>query len=259
MRSKRDGQKPFLRIIITNLLALTSMAAAQPAQMDATQPAASAEMRNQGRVHIDDGDLQGLVESDTVQFRGVPYAAPPVGVLRFAPPASVDAWSGIRDSTKFGAICPQGNEFNEDCLYLNVTIPRSVDTRRALPVMVWLHGGGLSAGTPNTYDARRLVTGGRVIFVGVEFRLNVFGFFGSRGLKDSGTFGFQDQQAALRWVRRNISGFGGDTRNVTVFGESGGGISTCAQLVSPLASGLIDKAIMQSGSCSLAGPRMVLL
>jgi para-nitrobenzyl esterase len=121
--------------------------------------------------------------------------------------------------------------------------------------MVWLHGGGLSAGTPNTYDARRLVTGGRVIFVGVEFRLNVFGFFGSRGLKDSGTFGFLDQQAALRWVRRNISAFGGDPRNVTVFGESGGGISTCAQLVSPLASGLIDKVIMQSGSCSLSWPK----
>ena len=121
--------------------------------------------------------------------------------------------------------------------------------------MVWLHGGGLSAGSPNTYDATRLVAEGNVIFVGIEFRVNVFGFFALRDLEGGGAFGFEDQQAALRWIKRNISAFGGDPHNVTVFGESGGAISACAEIVSPSAKGLLEKAILQSGSCSLSFPR----
>jgi para-nitrobenzyl esterase len=200
------------------------------------------------------GTLQGVADADVVKFLGVPYALPPVGPRRFASPQPVAAWNGVRDATKFAAMCPQGKTFIEDCLYLNVLVPRAAHPGKPRPVMVWLHGGGLSGGSPNTYDATRLATQGDVIFVGVEFRVNIFGFYAVDGLDGAGTFGFQDQQAALRWVRKNIAAFGGDPSNVTVFGESGGGISVCAQLVSPGARGLINKAITQSGTCSISWP-----
>jgi para-nitrobenzyl esterase len=148
-----------------------------------------------------------------------------------------------------------GGSSDEDCLYLNITAPRKPAGGRPLPVMVWLHGGGFSSGTANSYDPRRMVVAGDVVVVTVEFRLNIFGFFGFPGLDGSGTFGLQDQQAALRWVRRNIAAFGGDPDNVTLFGESGGAIATSAQMTSPGAEGLFHKAILQSGAATTSWPR----
>ena len=189
------------------------------------------------------------------EYLGVPFAAPPVGSLRWAPPQPPAPWSGTHDATHPAKMCAQGTVANEDCLYLNITVPRGPGKRSPKPVMVWVHGGGLSVGAGSTYDPRRMATEGDVIVVTIDFRLNVFGFFAYEGLAGSGTFGFQDQQAALRWVERNIAAFGGDPHNVTLFGESGGGVGTCAQLTSPAAVGLFDKVIMQSGGCSTSWPR----
>ena len=116
--------------------------------------------------------------------------------------------------------------------------------------MVWVHGGGFFMGAGSNYDARRLVERGDVVVVTINYRLGVFGFFGMPGLAGSGTFGLRDQQAALRWVRANIGAFGGDPHNVTIAGQSAGAISVCAQLTSPTAAGLFDKAVLQSGSCA---------
>ncbi|QIK77992.1 carboxylesterase family protein [Sphingomonas piscis] len=229
------------------LISLTSSASALASTTSAKLDA--------GLVKTEQGLLQGIVDGDLVHFRGIRYAAPPVGALRFAPPQLPARWRGVRAANTFGPICPQGKEFNEDCLFLNVSAPKALKQGTRLPVMVWLHGGGLSVGTPNTYDASRLVRQGHVVFVGVEFRVNAFGFFGIKGLPGSGTFGFQDQQAALRWVKQNISAFGGDPNNVTLFGESGGGVSTCAQVVSPKARNLFQRAIIQSGTCSISWPK----
>jgi para-nitrobenzyl esterase len=140
---------------------------------------------------------------------------------------------------------------SEDCLYLNVTVPRRAAGPK--PVMVWVHGGGNFGGTGNEVDPRRMAISGDVVVVTINYRLGVFGFFGHPGLADSGSFGLLDQQAALRWVRGNAAAFGGDPANVTLFGESAGGIDGCAQLTSPRAAGLFDKVILQSGSCSFPG------
>ncbi|MGA8114110.1 MAG: carboxylesterase family protein, partial [Actinocatenispora sp.] len=170
-------------------------------------------------------------------------------------------WSGVRDATRPGARCAQtadpvagtAGSTSEDCLYLNVTAPTHPGRGR-LPVLVWLHGGGLKTGAGSDVEPRRLATRGRVVVVTVNYRLGVFGFFGHADLPGSGTFGLLDQQAALRWVRSNAAAFGGDAGNVSVIGESGGGDSACAQLASPAARGLFDRAIIQSGTCSDANP-----
>ena len=141
---------------------------------------------------------------------------------------------------------PEGST-SEDCLYLNVTAPTGARHR---PVLVWVHGGGFFMGAGANYDARRLVERGDVVVVTLNYRLGVFGYFGLPGLAGSGTFGLRDQQAALRWVRANIGAFGGDPRNVTVAGQSAGAMSVCAQLTSPAAAGLFDRAVLQSGSCA---------
>ena len=212
-------------------------------------------------VRVESGLLRGVVSDTTVSFLGVPYAAPPVGSLRWAPPQPAPSWGGVRDATRPAGPAAQepgevpGGSTNEDCLHLNIVTPRTSGHGRARPVMVWLHGGGFSSGTANTYDPRRLVVEGDVIVVAVEFRLNIFGYFGYPGLEGSGTFGLQDQQAALRWVKRNINAFGGDPGNVTLFGESGGAIATCAQLTSPGSEGLFHKAILQSGATTTSWPR----
>jgi para-nitrobenzyl esterase len=212
-------------------------------------------------VRVKSGLLRGTVDAATVRFLGVPYAAAPVGSLRWAPPQPAAPWTGVRDAVRPADPAAQGpgeapnGINNEDCLYLNIVAPRTSAGDQPKPVMVWLHGGGLSSGTANSYDPRRLVVEGDIIVVTVEFRLNIFGFFGYPGLEGSGTFGLQDQQAALRWVQRNIAGFGGDAGNVTLFGESGGAIAACAQLTSPGALGLIHRAILQSGAATTSWPR----
>jgi para-nitrobenzyl esterase len=206
-------------------------------------------------VQTDKGAVAGRTVGDAVVYDGIPYAAPPVGALRWRAPQPVQAWNGVRPS-KIGNVCAQqpnaevpDGSTSEDCLYLNVTTPaRSAAKPRA--VVVWIPGGGFFSGAGSSYEASKFAARGDVVVVTVNYRLGIFGFFGYPGLPGSGTFGLQDQQAALRWVQRNAAAFGGDPRNVTVAGESAGGMSVCAQLTSPTAAGLFAKAIMQSGSCA---------
>ncbi|MEV7626386.1 carboxylesterase family protein [Actinoplanes sp. NPDC089786] len=201
------------------------------------------------------GLVHGASDGEVKRFKGVPYAAPPVDDLRWRAPREPAPWPGVRETTRSGPPCAQGpnrKDAAEDCLYLDVTAPATGGNK---PVMVWLHGGGFAEGAGRDYDPRRLVARGDVVVVTVEFRLGLYGFFGAPGLDGGGTFGFQDQQAALRWVRDNIREFGGDPGNVTLFGESGGAIATCAQVTSPGAKGLLRRAIMQSGFCDGTIPK----
>ncbi|NKI16538.1 carboxylesterase family protein [Spongiibacter sp. KMU-166] len=207
-------------------------------------------------VTVQQGTLEGIA-SEHREFRGIPYGAPPVGNLRFAPPKAASKWAGTRDASKFGASCPQAGGFggggstDEDCLTLNVYTPL---TGRDLPVMVWIHGGGLTTGSSESYDLSQIVKKGNVVAVSLNYRLGYFGFLATPSLAKegkgrSGNYGLQDQQLALKWVKENIAHFGGDPRNVTIFGESAGGRSVCGHLLSPESKDLFHKAIIQSGPC----------
>lgn len=211
------------------------------------------------------GKLQGEVldaNSGLAVYRGIPFAAAPVGELRWKPPRPVAEWSGVRDATEFGAICPQAPvlammtgeslpKTSEDCLFLNVwTAAREGDDPR--PVMVWIHGGGLSLGWSNQigYDGSAFAARG-VVLVSINYRLGPLGYLAHPALSresggESGNYGFLDQIAALQWVERNIAQFGGDPDNVTIFGESAGGTSVHALMASPLAAGLMHRAIAES-------------
>ncbi len=205
----------------------------------------------------DSGPVRGTVSAGYRTFQGIPFAAPPVGELRWRSPQPVQPWTDVRDATEPTGSCAQTNgaghySTNEDCLYLNVTTPARRGDRK--PVMVWLHGGGNSYLTAAEFDAHRLALGGDVVVVTTNFRLGAFGFLAHPGLPDSGAYGLEDQQAALHWVQRNAAAFGGDPHNVTLFGESGGSIDVCGQLTSPGAAGLFQRAIMQSGGCTMSWP-----
>ena len=200
------------------------------------------------------GAVRGVATSQTREWRGIPYIAPPVGNLRWRPPEPVDSWSGVRDASEFTAHCPQfgpdGVEGNEDCLYLNVFAPTSAGAQH-LPVMVHLHGGS-NSGFWAYRDASALVERG-VIVVTFEYRLGVLGFVGHRALSaeaggHSGEYGMLDQVAALQWVHDNIAAFGGDADNVTLFGESAGSFDAAALIVSPLSRDLVRKAALQTES-----------
>ena len=225
---------------------------------------------------VSTGTLVGFEDrKHTHAWLGIPYAAPPVGPLRWRAPRPAAAWAGARSSVRFGAPCPQiGNPISatphstqgqvvgsEDCLTLNVwsrahapeDVPRGAQRR---PVMVWIHGGGNSIGTSATYESvRNLVAKHDVVVVTVNYRLGVLGWFRHPALESdgetpedrSGNYGTLDLLQALGWVKENISVFGGDPGNVTLFGESAGGMNIYALLVSPLAKGLFHRAIAQSG------------
>ena len=219
------------------------------------------------QVRLDSGPIVGAYEEIDGQrvwsFKGIPYAAPPVGDLRWQPPQPVEPWTEPRDCTEFGAACPQPAMFemfslaagptDEDCLYLNVWSPAK-SAEEGLPVMIWIHGGSFEtgAGSMDIYDGRYLAAKG-VVVVTINYRLGPFGFLAHRALSaesaagTSGNYGLLDQIAALAWVQANIAGFGGDPDNVTVFGESAGGISILDLLVSPPAEGLFRRAIVESG------------
>lgn len=212
-------------------------------------------------VPTDAGAVRGKVTAEARLFQGIPYAAPPVGQLRWASPQPAASWRGIRDATKAGNRCAQAGGLideastTEDCLYLNVTTPRTGGTRK-LPVMVWIHGNGFINGAGSLYDAQQLANTGQVVVVSPNYRLGIFGFLAHPALDHgaarqlSGNFGLEDQQAALRWVRRNAAAFGGDPGNVTIFGESAGGTSVCSHLAAPGSAGLFQKAILQSAECT---------
>jgi para-nitrobenzyl esterase len=208
------------------------------------------------------GLVEGVDEDGVSVFRGIPFAAPPVGPLRWRAPAPPAAWAGIRSADQFSPICMQPGAYpddappepmSEDCLYLNVWAPAGAHDE-PLPVMVWIYGGGLLNGSASTplYAGDALARRG-VVVVTFNYRLGALGFLAHPELSreseygGSGNYGLLDQLAALNWVQRNISAFGGDPRNVTVFGQSSGSISISALTASPLARGLFHRAIGQSG------------
>ena len=215
------------------------------------------------RITTENGVVEGKREGSVNAFLGIPYAAAPVGELRWKPPAPVAKWHGVRKATEFGKRCMQTRVFDdmvfrdpgisEDCLTLNVWAPGNA--RAKLPVMVWIHGGGFVAGGTSEprQDGHSLALHG-VVVVSMNYRLGVFGFFTHAELaaesdrKAAGNYGLLDQLAALEWVQRNIAGFGGDPGNVTIFGESAGSFSVSALMASPLARGLFHKAIGESGA-----------
>jgi para-nitrobenzyl esterase len=198
------------------------------------------------------------------EFLGIPYAAPPVGPLRWQPPQPASKWHGVRQATDFGARCMQPAIYkdmvfrdpgsSEDCLTLNVWTPAK-DKHAKLPVMVWIYGGGFTTGGTSEprQDGEHLAAHKGVLIVSMNYRLGVFGFFALSALAQespvhaAGNYGFMDQRAALQWVQRNIARFGGDPKNVTVFGESAGSISVSAQMASPQSQGLFVRAMGESG------------
>ena len=209
------------------------------------------------------GTVEGKDLGAVHAFLGIPYAAPPVGDLRWKPPVPAAKWDGVHKATDFGSHCMQGNVFgdmvfrdpsmSEDCLYLNVWTPTKTSEAK-LPVMVWIYGGGFVAGaTSEQRQDGSVLAQQNVVVVSMNYRLGVFGFFVHPELaKESarnaaGNYGLLDQTAALQWVHDNIAAFGGDPANVTIFGESAGSFSVCAQMASPLAKGLFNKAIGESG------------
>lgn len=238
---------------------------------------ATAARANDGLVIATDrGTIQGVLSSDgqVRAFLGIPYAAPPVGPLRWKPPQPAAKWSGVRSATSFGSRCMQTHFFpdmvfrdsgpSEDCLTLNVWTPAEKQSA-PLPVMVWIYGGGFVTGGSSEprQDGEHLARKG-VIVVSMNYRLGIFGFFALPSLAAespkhaAGNYGFMDQAAALAWVRRNIAAFGGDPAKVTIFGESAGSISVSAQMASPVSRGLFAGAIGESGG-ALTGPGLTFL
>jgi para-nitrobenzyl esterase len=204
------------------------------------------------------GKIQGTYENDISVWRGVHYAKPPVGALRFRDPQPLDNWTGIQKTTEYGAICPQMRRAmrevqpqNEDCLFLNVWSPAADGKKR--PVMFWVHGGGFLAGSgsANLYDGAELAKNGDVVVVTINYRLGPLGFLYFKDLKGGNEFdnnlGIKDQVAALKWVKENIAAFGGDPDAVTIFGESAGGVSVLTLMTLPSAKGLFGKVIAESG------------
>lgn len=210
-----------------------------------------------GVVALDSGQIRGTVQDGVGAFLGIPYAAPPVGELRWKPPQKPASWTNVREAPAFGPACPQGGPLeaasSEDCLYLNVWTPARQPGAR-LPVMVWLHGGGFNFGAASQpeYVGRNLAGQG-VVVVTVNYRLGPLGYLVHPALAAespkgmAGNYGLLDQVEALRWVRRNIAAFGGDPDTVTIFGQSAGSRSVSLLTLSPLCAGLFHRAIAQSG------------
>jgi len=218
-------------------------------------------------VRVDSGQLQGVVDDGVVSYKGIPFAAPPVGELRWRPPQPVAPWTGVRQAAEFGADCMQGRfgpppgpgaspgrAPSEDCLFLNVWSPASAAPGAKLPVMFWIYGGGFTGGSssmPGTSGTQFAKQG--VVMVAVNYRVGRFGFFAFPALsrerpdETKGNYAYMDQIAALQWVKRNIAAFGGDPNNVTIFGFSAGGVSVHSLIASPMARGLFHKAIVESG------------
>ncbi len=217
------------------------------------------------KVKVETGKLEGKSDGTVNAFLGIPYAAPPVGNLRWKPPARAAKWKGARKATEFGSRCMQGAVYsdmifrdpgiNEDCLYLNVWVPaKSMRSKSKLPVMVWIYGGGFVSGATSEprQDGTNLAKEG-VVVVSMNYRVGIFGFFAhpelatESGRNSSGNYGLLDQVAALEWVKHNVAAFGGDPGNVTIFGESAGSFSVSDLMASPVAKGLFQRAIGESG------------
>uniref|UniRef100_A0A8C6W4E1 Carboxylic ester hydrolase n=1 Tax=Nannospalax galili TaxID=1026970 RepID=A0A8C6W4E1_NANGA len=210
-------------------------------------------------------NLEGFTQPVAV-FLGVPFAKPPLGSLRFAPPQPAEPWSFVKDTTSYPPMCSQDAiggqalsdlftnrkeniplKFSEDCLYLNIYTPADLTKNSQLPVMVWIHGGGLLVGGASTYDGLALSAHENVVVVTIQYRLGIWGFFSTGDEHSRGNWGHLDQVAALRWVQDNIANFGGNPGSVTIFGESAGGFSVSVLVLSPLAKNLFHRAISESG------------
>ncbi|XP_067574394.1 liver carboxylesterase-like isoform X3 [Pseudorca crassidens] len=219
----------------------------------------------QGRVLGKYVSLEGFAQPVAV-FLGVPFARPPLGSLRFAPPQPAEPWIFVKNTTSYPPMCSQDQvagqavselftnrkeninlRFSEDCLYLNIYTPADLRKRSRLPVMVWIHGGGLMLGGASTYDGLALSAHENVVVVAVQYRLGIWGFFSTGDEHSRGNWGHLDQLAALHWVQENIANFGGDPGSVTIFGESAGGESVSILVLSPLAKNLFHRAISESG------------
>jgi para-nitrobenzyl esterase len=245
------------------------IAAATVTIIAGTMSSSSAATHNNSLIAVTDkGFVRGTEVNDVRQFRGIPYAAPPTGDNRWRPPQPAARWQGIRDASEFAPHCAQlGGAFglasdSEDCLFLNVFMPKlALQELPFAPVMVWIHGGALVTGLSDVYDPSPLVAKG-VVVVTINYRLGALGFlahpaFAAESAQGAaGNYGLLDQQAALQWVQKNIRHFGGDPHNVTIFGESAGGLSVHTQLASPLADGLFDKAIVESGAYQPTQPSL---
>ncbi|PRX99104.1 para-nitrobenzyl esterase [Allonocardiopsis opalescens] len=205
-------------------------------------------------VRLSSGAVRGRRLDGYQSFQGIPYAAPPVGERRWRAPAPVEPWTGVRDATEPAGPAPQPAQpfaaasLDEDCLTLDVTVPDAAPPAQGAgrPVIIWLHGGGGTNGGSAGFDPHRLAAAGGAVVVAPNARLGVLACFGHPGLADGGTFGLQDQQAALRWVRREIARFGGDPGRVALVGSSYGALMIAAHLVSPASAGLFHRAILQS-------------
>ncbi|MEU4232397.1 carboxylesterase family protein [Nonomuraea sp. NPDC026600] len=240
--------------LVTTVLALVCGFLAAPAPAPALAGAARPVVRTET------GLLKGAEAERVDRFLAVPYAQPPVGELRWSAPRPARPWTGVRDAAAWGNPCSTAVSTNgprsetEDCLHLNVFRPAGVKAGQRLPVLFWIHGGGLQNGSGNQHDGSLIARLENVVVVSINYRLGVFGFLAhpalTREAGQSGNYGFLDQQAALRWVHRNIGAFGGDARQVTIDGESAGGFSVCAHLTAPGSRGLFNGAIIQSGSCT---------
>jgi para-nitrobenzyl esterase len=229
----------------------------------ATGGAAAARSGGAPIVTIADGTVRGVAVPGGYAFRGLPYAAAPTGHLRWRAPQPPSAWTGVRDATRFAATCPQAaspfagpGPFAENCLYLNVSTPQLGRRHgNGLPVLLWIHGGGLTQDASRNYDPTKLAADG-IVVVTINYRLGALGFLAHPALAarpggPSGNYGLMDQQAALRWVQRHIAPFGGNPHNVTIAGQSAGGLSVLAHLVSRSSRGLFQRAIVQSGAFAL--------
>ncbi|WP_167765338.1 carboxylesterase/lipase family protein [Xanthomonas euroxanthea] len=253
IKRNRGSLKRNLASLLLAGLALTACAPRRPGEVPALVHAADAQAEV---VQTDAGAVRGVAGAQGRVFLGVPFAAPPVGALRFRAPQAVPAWKGVRDATQAGPACLPRYRFgqkqiSEDCLTLNIYAPPGPAPAQPRAVMVWIYGGALELGSNVDYDLSALAARQDVIVVAPNYRLGVFGFFAHPALRSEGegAYALLDQQAALRWVQRNIAAFGGDAHNVTVFGESAGAWSICYQLASPGAAGLFQRVILQSGSC----------
>jgi para-nitrobenzyl esterase len=227
-------------VAVVSLLCVAILASGAFAQADPTV------------AKVDAGPVRGASVGDVISWKGIPFAAPPVGELRFRNPQPVKAWEGIKETTKFAPAAMQTDDLpkSEDCLYLNVFRPAKTSAQ-PLPVMVWFHGGVMLHGSSTIYPGEALAAQG-VIVVTVNFRLGRLGYFAHPALAAEapdevrGNYGFMDQRFALQWVQKNIAAFGGDPKQVTIFGESAGGGSVLAHVVSPMSRDLFQRAIIQS-------------
>ncbi len=238
-------------LLVWLAIASAGISAAQPSLSDPT------------RVTIDSGTVRGVATGDVVSFKGIPYAEPPVGPLRWRMPQPVKPWQGVREAAQFGPSCmqPEVDPVSEDCLTINVWRPAGASDE-PLPVMVWIYGGAMVRGGTSLYPADALARQG-VIVVSMNYRLGRLGYFAHPALAAEapmdmrGNYGLMDQLAALQWVQRNIAAFGGDPTQVTIFGESAGGGSVMVHLTSPMSRGLFHRAILQSPGIPTARAKVV--